>query len=39
MRSKTKLFAVKFRRILEFSLCEVYEKYSGRIIMICASKN
>jgi len=39
MRPKTKLFAVKFRPILEFSLCEVYEKHSGRIITICASKN
>jgi len=36
---KTKLFAVKFRCILEFSLCEVYEKYLGRTVTICASKN
>jgi len=39
MRPKTKLFAVKFRRILEVLALRGLWKRSGRIITICASKN
>jgi len=39
MRPKTKLFAVKFRRILKFSACELKKKSCGCNSTICASKN
>ena len=39
MCPKTKLFAVEFRRILEFSSCKVYRKSYGRIFTIYVSKN
>ena len=39
MRPKTKLFAVKFRCILELSPFKLFENSSGRIFLINASKN
>jgi len=39
MRPKTKLFAVKFRRVLELSPLMLHEKSCGRIFPIFASKN
>jgi len=39
MRPKTKLFAVKFRRILNVLCLQVYRKGSGHNFTICASRN
>ena len=39
LRPNTKLFAVKFRRILELSPFKLHKKGSGRIFPIYASKN
>ena len=39
LRPITELFAVKVRRILEVSLCDVYAESSGSITTIYVSKN
>ena len=39
MRLKTKLFAVKLRRILKFSPCKLYKTFLGAFHVFFASKN
>ena len=39
VRPKTKLFAIKFRHILEFFACKICRKSCGGNSTICASKN